>query len=98
MYAELEIALSRFVKIFHFAHRKFKPLRYTFMRRKDRRRRLCEMTTMELLMIPGLDSSRKLREMRKESQKRMNDAVRSQMLAAAMMSAREESKEQKKQS
>lgn len=68
------------------------------MRRKDRRRRLCEMTTMELLMIPGLDSSRKLREMRKESQKRMNEAVRSQMLAAAMMSARKESKEQKKQS
>lgn len=56
------------------------------------------MTTMELLMIPGLDSSRKLREMRKESQKRMNEAVRSQMLAAAMMSARKESKEQKKQS
>lgn len=56
------------------------------------------MTTMELLTIPGLNSSRKLREMRKESQKRMNEAVRCQMLAAAMMSTREKSKKQKEQS
>lgn len=56
------------------------------------------MTTMELLMIPGLNSSQKLREMRKESQRRMNEAVQSQMLAAAMMSAQAKSRKPKKQS
>lgn len=53
------------------------------------------MTTMELLMIPGLDGSRKIREMRAESQKRMNDAARSQMIAAAMMSSRKRSSDRK---
>lgn len=56
------------------------------------------MTTMELLMIPGLNSSQKLHEMRKESQRRMSEAARNQMVAAAMMSVRKESRKPKKQS
>lgn len=53
------------------------------------------MTTMELFAIPGMDGSRKLRQMRRESKQRMNDAARSQMIAAAMMSSRSTSSKRK---
>lgn len=54
------------------------------------------MTTMELMMIPGMDNSRKLRKMREESRRRMNETARTQMVAAAMMTLREQGVKQEK--
>ena len=54
------------------------------------------MTTMELLAIPGMNNSRKLHKMTRESQKRMSEAARCQMIAAAMMSASNSSKQKKR--
>ncbi len=61
-----------------------------------KRRWLWEMTTMELLAIPGMNNSRKLHKMTRESQKRMSEAARCQMIAAAMMSANSSSKQKKR--
>lgn len=46
------------------------------------------MTTMDLLMIPGMNGSKKLLRMEKESRKRMYEAARSQKIVAAIMSGR----------
>lgn len=46
------------------------------------------MTMMELLTIPGLDNSKRLEKLRRESKKRMNASLVAQRRAAAMMSAR----------
>ena len=44
------------------------------------------MTTMELLIIPGMDGSRELKKMRRESCERLERAAKSRKLAAALMS------------
>lgn len=44
------------------------------------------MTTMELLTIPGLDSSKKIKRLQKDAKIRMENGIRSQMAAASMMS------------
>ena len=49
------------------------------------------MTTLELLTIPGLDNSKQLTQMRIESSKRAEKAVRSQLIAAKVMSSRKKS-------
>lgn len=49
------------------------------------------MTTLELLAIPGLDNSKQLTQMRIESSKRTQKAVRSQLIAAKVMSSRKKS-------
>lgn len=56
------------------------------------------MTTMDLLTIPGMDGSERLRRMRKESQKRMREAALSGALAAAVMSAKTGSNGSRKKS
>lgn len=44
------------------------------------------MTTMELLTIPGLDSSKKMKKLQRDARARMEKGIRSQMAAASMMS------------
>ena len=50
------------------------------------------MTTMELLTIPGLDNSKTINKMRKESSARMGKSIEAQRRAAALMSAKSISK------
>lgn len=45
------------------------------------------MDAMDLLTIPGLDGSRKLERMRKQSSARMKKNVQSQRMTAALMTA-----------
>lgn len=56
------------------------------------------MTTMDLLMIPGMSGSKRVLRMEKESRKRMHEAARSQMIAAAIMSGRMNSSRSKEKS
>ncbi len=44
------------------------------------------MTTMELLTIPGLDNSQRLRQMREESRKRMMSESRQKQAIKALLS------------
>lgn len=44
------------------------------------------MSTMELLMIPGMDNSQRLRQMREESKKRMMQESRQRQAARALLS------------
>lgn len=50
------------------------------------------MTTMELLTIPGLDNSKKLQKMQRDAKKRMENGIRTQMIAASLMSRKTTSK------
>lgn len=49
------------------------------------------MMTTELMRIPGMNGSKKIRLMMVDSKKRMNDATKCQLVAAAMMSSRRHS-------
>lgn len=54
------------------------------------------MSMMELLTIPGLDSSADLNRMYKESKRRMNKAVERQAMGIAMMNLRNREKRKSK--
>lgn len=54
------------------------------------------MTMMEMLAIPGMSGRKALMAEYRNSKKRMDEGVRSQMLAAAMMSAKRSARERRK--
>ena len=51
----------------------------------SRRRRSCNMNTMNLMMVPGLDNSQNLRVIRKESKKKMEAALFYRQIATSRM-------------
>lgn len=56
------------------------------------------MNLLDLLTIPGLDSTDRLRELRKQSQDRLDKAIARQRVAYALMSLASKSKTTDKKS